>query len=100
MDPPEDHGGDEDNGPRFPPGGMDLVYVKIADDIEARIRRGEWQHGDRLPNREELAREYGAAVMSVRRAQAELVTRGLVRVVQGKGAFVDLGGTHLSHDEP
>jgi GntR family transcriptional regulator len=89
----------DDGGPRFPPGGMELVYVQIADDIERRVAAGEWGHGDRLPSREQLAAEYGAAVMTVRRAQRELAERGLIRVVRGKGAYVDLsGGTPGAHD--
>lgn len=67
---------------------MEYVYAQIAGDLERRIRAGEWAHGDRLPAREQLAGEYGAAVMSVRRAQRELAERGLIRVVVGKGAYV------------
>lgn len=89
----------DDREPMFSPGGMDLVYMRIADDIERRIREGEFPHGSRLPNRGELADHYGAAVMTVRRAQRELIERGLVRVVQGKGAYVDLRGTSGAHEE-
>jgi len=67
---------------------MEYVYAQIAADLERRIRAGEWGHGDRLPAREQLAAEYGAAVMSVRRAQRELAGRGVIRVVVGKGAYV------------
>jgi DNA-binding GntR family transcriptional regulator len=79
---------DDHDGPRFPPGAMDYVYAQIADDLERRIRAGEWSPGDRLPAREALAAHYGAAVMSVRRAQRELAERGIIRVVVGKGAYV------------
>lgn len=90
---------DEDRpAPRYAPGGMDLVYMQIADDIEGQIRRGELHHGDRLPSRADLALHYGAAVMSVRRAQQELIERGVLRVVQGKGAYV-LRGTSGAHDD-
>lgn len=89
---------DDRTAPRFAPGGMELVYMQIADDIERQVRAGRWSHGDRLPSRADLAEHYGAAVMSVRRAQAELVHRGLIRVVQGKGAYV-LRGTSGAHDD-
>lgn len=91
---------DADDEPMFSPGGMDLVYVRIADDIERQIRAGRWKHGDRLPSRADLAEHYGAAQMTVRRAQEELTARGLLRVVHGKGAFVDLGGTPGAHGKP
>jgi GntR family transcriptional regulator len=92
---------DSDGEPMFSPGGMDLVYVRIADDIERQVRAGRWQHGDRLPSRADLAEHYGAAQMTVRRAQEELVQRGLIRVVHGKGAYVTLrGGTPGAHEEP
>jgi GntR family transcriptional regulator len=82
---------DEDHdGPRFPPGAMDYVYAQIAADLERRIRAGEWAYGDRLPAREALAAEYGAAVMTVRRAQRDLAERGIIRIVVGKGAYVTL----------
>lgn len=79
---------------------MDLVYVRIADDIARQIKAGRYGHGDRLPSRADLAAEYGAAEMTVRRAMQELTERGLVRVVHGKGAFVDLRGTPGAHEEP
>jgi hypothetical protein len=79
---------DDDTGPRFPPGAMHYVYAQIAADLEARIKAGEWGYGDRLPAREQLAAEYGAAVMSVRHAQRELAERGIIAVVAAKGAYV------------
>lgn len=91
---------DDHDGPRFPPEAMDYVYAQIAADLERRIRAGEWAFGDRLPPREQLAAEYGAAVMTVRRAQRELTDRGLIRVVIGKGAYVTLQVTPGSHPEP
>lgn len=80
---------------------MEYVYAQIAADLERRIRAGEWAHGDRLPPREQLAGEYGCAVMTVRRAERELSERGLIRMVRGKGAYVTLtGGTQGAHEEP
>lgn len=79
---------------------MDLVYEQVAADLERRIRAGEWPHGGRLPQRGELAAEYGAAVTTIRRAQEVLEGRGLLRVVHGKGTFVTLGGgTAGAHDD-
>ena len=70
--------------------------MQVADDLARRIAAGEWGHGDRLPSREQLAAEYGAAQMTIRRAQRELAGRGLIRVVQGKGAYAT-PGAHAGH---
>ncbi len=79
---------DRGDGPRFDPRGPELVYMQIADDIAGQIERGELQPGQRLPGEADLAVQYGAARMTVRRAARELRERGLVRVVTGKGTFV------------
>jgi DNA-binding GntR family transcriptional regulator len=74
--------------PRFDPHGPELVYMQIADDIAGQIERGELRDGQRLPSEAELASEYGAARMTIRRAARELRERGLVRIVSGKGTYV------------
>lgn len=78
-------GGD---GPRFDPRGFRLVYMQIADDIAAKIADGTLPPESRLPSMTDLAAEYGAARMTVRRAIRELAERGLVTIVRGKGTFV------------
>ena len=45
--------------------------------------------GDRLPGEADMAREYGVAKMTARRAVRELRERGLVRTVIGKGSYVN-----------
>lgn len=79
---------DEQERPRFDPSGPELVYVLVANDIQRRIEAGELVDGQRLPGEIDLAREYGVARMTVRRAARELTDRGLVRVVPGKGTFI------------
>jgi len=78
----------QDSGPRFDPRGPGLVYRLIADDIAAKIAAGTYVPGGRLPGEAELAEEYGAAKMTVRRAVRELRERGLVETVYGKGTYV------------
>lgn len=85
--PPDD--GDVPKAPHFDPRGPDLIYMQVADHIEARIEQGELSPGQRLPSERDLAEEYGVAYMTIRRAIRELrEQRGLVRSVHGKGTFV------------
>jgi DNA-binding GntR family transcriptional regulator len=76
------------DGPRFDPGGPELVYMQIADDIAGQISRGELAPNARLPSEPDLAEHYGAARMTIRRAMRELRERGLIRTVLGKGSYV------------
>jgi DNA-binding GntR family transcriptional regulator len=64
------------------------VYIRVADHIEARIRAGELRSGARLPGERELAREYGVALGTVRRAMEALRDRGAVMTLPAKGTFV------------
>ena len=66
----------------------DLAYVTVTDDIAARIASGELQPGARLLAERELARRYGVAYGTIRRAMKELRARGLISSVQGRGTFV------------
>lgn len=78
----------EDNDGHHAFGGPAYVYAQLADDIERRIRAGEWARDEKLPGRERLADEYRVADRTVRRAMQELEERGLVVVVPDKGTFV------------
>ena len=66
----------------------DLAYMTVTDDIAARIASGERRPGARLLAGRELARRYGAAYGTIRRAMKELRGRGLISSVQGRGTFV------------
>ncbi len=63
-------------------------YLSIRRIIAERIERGDYPAGVALPSENELADEFGCTRLTVRNAVGELVDRGLVRRVQGKGAFV------------
>lgn len=82
----------DDMPPRLLPGGIEYVYVRLAADIERRVRAGEWAPGDRLPSREEIAASYGVAERTVRRALRELQAAGLVTVMPARGAYVTWAG--------
>ncbi len=60
-----------------------LVYVQVADDLAARIARGELAPGTRLPAERALAIEYGVAYDTIRRATALLRDRGLIITIVG-----------------
>ena len=74
--------------PPIRPDGPELVYVQVADHITARIESGELQPGTRLPPERELAKAYGVAYDTVRRAAELLRERGLIVTVHGRGTFV------------
>lgn len=74
--------------PDFSPDGPALIYVQVADHIEARIAAGEFEAGARLTPERELASEYGVAYLTVRRAMQELRDRELIVTVHGKGTFI------------
>jgi len=74
--------------PDFDPAADEYVYMAMADHIAARIAAGQLQPGARLPGERDLAKEYEVALGTARRAVKELVERGLVRVLPGRGTFV------------
>ena len=74
--------------PAIDPAAPKLVYEQVADHITARIEAGDFKPGARLPAERDLAREYGVAYDTVRRATALLRERGLILTIVGRGTFV------------
>jgi GntR family transcriptional regulator len=68
--------------------GAGLRYIKIADDIDAKIRSGELPPGTRLRGERELAVHYKAAIMTYRQAIKVLRERNLVETFHGDGTYV------------
>ena len=66
----------------------DLAYVRVADDIAARIASGELKPGARLRAERELAEHYGVSYGTIRRAMEVLRERGLITTIHGRGTFV------------
>ena len=56
--------------------------------IERAIRSGDFGPGERLPSERELVETFGVSRVSIREAIRSLEALGLVRVYQGRGAFV------------
>jgi DNA-binding GntR family transcriptional regulator len=72
------------------PGGRDaeLAYMRVAEDIAARIASGELAPGARLRSERDLAEHYQVAYGTIRRAMEVLRERGLIRTIHGRGTFV------------
>jgi DNA-binding GntR family transcriptional regulator len=80
--------GHVDDHPAIDPTAPKLIYVQVAEHIEARIAAGELALGARLPAERDLAAEYGVAYDTIRRATALLRDRGLIITIVGRGTFV------------
>jgi len=64
------------------------LYVELADRIAAEIKAGRPPVGGRLPGEREMTEIYGVSIGTVRRALAELRSRGLVATLPIKGTYV------------
>jgi DNA-binding LacI/PurR family transcriptional regulator len=64
------------------------VHSRLAEQLESRIRQGEYQPGQRLPSEHRLARELGVSRGTLRQALAPLRERGLIEGTPGRGTFV------------
>ena len=60
----------------------------VADDLLARITRGEYRPGDQLPSEQQLMAQYGVGRNTVREAMQSLRTLGLVDIRPRLGARV------------
>lgn len=64
------------------------LYGRIKTAIERRIRAEEWPANFQIPREEDLANEFGASALTVRRALRELQSEGMLVRIQGRGTFV------------
>ena len=70
----------------------DSLSKTVADDLLVRIRRGEYNAGDRLPTEHVLMQEYGVGRNTAREAMQSLRTLGIVEIRPRLGARVLDGG--------
>ncbi|TDP93770.1 GntR family transcriptional regulator [Labedaea rhizosphaerae] len=63
-------------------------YVQVANALRAAILTKKFTPGDKLPSRNELAKTYNVAPMTVQNALRELREEGLIISRQGSGVFV------------
>lgn len=62
---------------------------RIADAVyEQIVTLKKYSPGDKLPNENELAQEFGVSRATLREAIRSLVTQGVLEVVHGRGTFV------------
>jgi GntR family transcriptional regulator len=64
------------------------LYIRASELLTREIAAGHWRSGERLPTEAELASMLGMAVGTIRKALAELASRGLVERRQGSGTYV------------
>jgi len=64
------------------------VYTSVFEELQERIRRGDWLPGTRLPSITRLAQELKVGTGSVREALQSLQSIGLVKIEHGRGVFV------------
>lgn len=65
-----------------------LKFELLADQLRRGILAGTWTAGQKLPTEQELAKESGLSLTTVRRAFDELVAERIVVRRQGAGSFV------------
>jgi GntR family transcriptional regulator len=64
------------------------LYIQISELLTREIAAGRWAEGDRLPPESDLSTTLGVAVGTLRKALAELDTRGLLERRQGSGTYI------------
>lgn len=65
-----------------------LTYLQIANDLEARIWRGDYPPGSQLPSYSKLAGMYSVGISTAQHAYRTLRERRLVESVIGVGVYV------------
>lgn len=68
--------------------GPGFIYLQIASELREAIKRGDLLPGRPVPSIEQIRREHGFAVMTIRKAIKILADEGWVQIVPSKGTFV------------
>jgi GntR family transcriptional repressor for pyruvate dehydrogenase complex len=64
------------------------VHHNIYEDLQQRIRQGDWLPGERMPSIMQLAKEMQVGAGSVREALRSLQSIGLIKIEHGSGVYV------------
>ncbi|HEX6969725.1 MAG TPA: GntR family transcriptional regulator [Micromonosporaceae bacterium] len=70
------------------PGAAEFPHRQIAGELRARIRRGDWGPGERLPSIPAIAEMFGVAKQTVQRAIDQLRVEGTLITKPGSGTYV------------
>jgi GntR family transcriptional regulator len=65
-----------------------LLYSQVESVLAAEITDGSLKAGDQLPTEDSLLARFEVSRITVRRAIQNLVNRGLVEILRGRGTFV------------
>lgn len=68
------------------------LYLQVSNDLRAKIERGVYRAGQKIPPEPELSQLYAVSRITVRKAIQLLVEDGLLSKLQGKGTFVCQSG--------
>ncbi len=63
-------------------------YQRIADELRAAIRRGDYAAGERMPAETELVNRFGVSLPTIRQAIGVLRTEGVIESRHGIGTFI------------
>jgi len=70
------------------PGTAEFPHRQIATTLRERIRRGDWQPGERLPSIPAMAELFGVAKQTVQRTVDQLRVEGVLITKPGSGTYV------------
>lgn len=70
------------------------LYRQIAQNLIKRINAGEFKKGSLMMSEMEVQKEYNVSRVTARKAFKTLIDKGILRTIQGKGAFVNDVDTH------
>lgn len=68
------------------------IYEQVVEQIEKQVARGIWRTDDKLPSVRQLAMELSLNPNTVQKAYSELLNRGIIYSVKGRGNFVSDSG--------
>lgn len=64
------------------------LYRQIVEDIKDKISSGQLMVGEQIGSHQELAKEYGVSLITVKKALADLIRDGILFSRVGKGTYV------------